>query len=103
MRATCVFVALCVCAGALGGRARAGEPIVELRVATSDGKFHLITPVHTAQRLLAAPILLANGPLNLSPPSDLVTAPAIAGPLGVFHDMDTKTSGRGLLALHLEL
>jgi hypothetical protein len=101
MRAACCFVVLW--AGVVGGRASAGEPIVELRVATSDGRFRLTTPVHTAQRLLAAPILLAGGPRDLSLRSDIVTAPTIAGPLGIFHDIDTKASGRGLLTLHLEL
>jgi hypothetical protein len=101
MRATCFFVVLW--AGVVGGRASAGEPIVELRVATSDGKFRLTTPVHTAQRLLAAPILLANGPHNVALRSQVVTVPVIAGSLGLFHDLDTKTSGQGLLTLHLEL
>jgi len=101
MRATCCFVVLW--ASVVGGRASAGEPIVELRVATSDGKFRLTTPVHTARRFLAAPILLAKGPHDLTLRSEVVPTPAIAGPLGLFHDLDTKTSGQGLLTLHLEL
>jgi hypothetical protein len=101
MRAVCVFVALW--AGVVGGRASAGEPIVELRVSTIDGKFRLSTPAHTAKRFFDTPTLFAGGPRELALRPDLVTVPAIAGPLGMFHDLDTKASGRGLLTLHLEL
>ena len=101
MRASCLCVVLW--ASVVGGRASAGEPIVELRVSTIDGKFRLSTPAHTAKRFLDAPTLLADGSRGLSLKPELVTVPAIAGPLGMFHDIDTKASGRGLLTLHLEL
>lgn len=102
MRAVICSVALWV--GVAAGVARAGEPLVELRVATANGHVRLNTAANTAKRILTSPNLLANmghdgHDLLLKP----VTGPVVAGPLGLFHDLDTKPSGRGLVSLHLDL